>query len=118
MQLVISKELPRPQSATAGPGSNPLKRFFTFLMLKAARVVWFWRLYVHHKCQRVLAVVCFILTGLVIWSEVTLGIPLDLSPFGKITQVPSNNEHLDFRWVMLEALCASQVPEGAGLLPV
>jgi hypothetical protein len=36
-EMIISGELPRPQSMTAGPGSNPIKRFITFLRLKVRK---------------------------------------------------------------------------------
>lgn len=34
VEQIVSKQLPRPQSATAGRGSNLLLRFATFLRLK------------------------------------------------------------------------------------
>ncbi|KAG5189772.1 LMBR1-like membrane protein [Tribonema minus] len=86
LELIVSKQLPRPQSVTAGRGSNPLKRFATFVQLKSARALWFWRLHLEHRVLRLTAVLCFVLSAMVIWSEVALAAPVDLSPFGKIIQ--------------------------------
>lgn len=86
VQLLISRELPRPQSQTAGRDANICRRFGTFLALKYARCVWIWRLYIKRTVLRITALLCGILTLLVLWSEVSLGAPEGLSPFGAIAQ--------------------------------
>jgi hypothetical protein len=55
-----------------------------------------------------LAVVCYILSALVIWSEVSLAIPVDLSPFGKLTQVSQLNSY-DHHYDALDCIACNFV---------
>jgi hypothetical protein len=58
--------------------------------------------YLRHRVLRVVSLLCWALSALVIWSEVALASPRSLSPFGKIIQVCHMKYAYDKRCAYLE----------------
>ncbi|CAN0068755.1 unnamed protein product [Ascophyllum nodosum] len=66
----------------ATPGKTRGQYWGTVFKRIRNRSWWIWRAYVRWLCCRTLAVLCAVLSAMILWSEVVAASPWDLSPFG------------------------------------
>ena len=81
-----------PQSRVVDPSSSMIIKAYSRILTCGDKLDYVWKKYVRSTAYRFLALYAAILSGTILWSEATLSLPMNLSPFAMFLRLFNGNE--------------------------
>ena len=81
-----------PQSRVVDPSSSIVIKAYSHILTCGGKINYVWKKYVRSMAYRFLALYAVVLSGTILWSEATLSLPMNLSPFAMFLRLFNGSE--------------------------